>query len=131
MQYTFFVFVFFLSSTDAVLQPNPYGTTVHETTKLVDPRYPIKILLSLFPIRPAKQPLSREINTLHQVYPINCTDICTLLSTRLWSNDFCAPRRNTCTGDMFLMGPYLHHLDIDGATAFARHGASPALTIYF
>ena len=32
---------------------------------------------------------------------------------------------------MFFMRSYLHHLDIDRATIFARHGISPALTIYF
>ena len=32
---------------------------------------------------------------------------------------------------MFLMRSYLHDLDIDGATSFARHGASSDLTVYF
>ena len=36
------------------------------------------LLLSLFPTRPAKQPLPREIRTVHQVYSIYCSDICTL-----------------------------------------------------
>ena len=81
------VHVFFLSQTlepiNAVLYSQiPYGTTVHEKTKIVDPLYLIIMLLPLSPVHPAKQPLSREIRTLHQVYPMNCTDISTLLSTR-------------------------------------------------
>ena len=62
---------------------------------------------------------------------MNCTNISKLLSTYRWSNGFCAPRRIACSDGMFSMRLYLHHLDIDGATVFARHGVSPALTIYF
>ena len=45
-------------------------------------------LLSYPLVRPAKQPLSREVRPLHQIYLMNCTDISAVLSTRRWSNDF-------------------------------------------
>ena len=53
------------------------------------------LLLPLFPARPAKQPLPREIHTSRQVYPLNYSEISTSLSTCRRSNDFCATRHNT------------------------------------
>ena len=89
------LFFLFISNTNAVLQLNPYGTTTQEKPKLVDPLYPTILLLSLSAARPAKQPLPREIRTVHQAYPIYCSGMSTLLSTCRGSNDFCAPRRHT------------------------------------
>ena len=89
------------------------------------------ILVSLSPVRPAKQRLSREIRTSHEVYPMSCTDTFILLYTCRWSNDILARHGDTGTNDVFLMRSYLHNLDIDGATICARHGTLPTLTIYF
>ena len=53
------------------------------------------VTIAYNPARPAKQPLPREIRTSHQVYPLNCSEISTLLFTCRRSNDFCVPPRNT------------------------------------
>ena len=71
-------------NSNSIIQHYRRNSTVH--TPLLSP---------LFPARHARQPLPREICTLHQVYPLNYSEISTLLSTCRRSNDFCAPRRNT------------------------------------
>ena len=86
------------------------------------------------PCPPCEAPSSREIRTLHQVriphefYRHGYIIAFMAVEQRLI---FGAPRRDICTGAMFLVRLYLHHPDIDGATIFAHHGESPALTIYF
>ena len=84
--------------------------------KLVDPFYPTILLLSLSAACPAKQPLSREIRTLHQVYPINYKLFGHIYIIIYMSRKqrFLRSTVQYGTGDIFFMRSYLHHPDIDG-----------------